>query len=128
MLRNVVAIVSGGASGLGAATASAIIRHNGRVVVADLPYKRDEFLRLAAASCASAAVSGEIADGVSCEVTAAANRKRSAADGPIMAFAETDVTDEDQVSAALDLAEEKFGKSGVSLGTSLLQLILQVGH
>ena len=52
MLRNVVAIVSGGSSGLGAATASYIVRNGGRVVVADLPSSKDHFLRLAAASCA----------------------------------------------------------------------------
>ena len=37
MLSSVVAIVSGGASGLGGATASYLVRHGARVVVADLP-------------------------------------------------------------------------------------------
>lgn len=52
MLRNVVAIVSGGSSGLGAATASHIVRHGGRVIVADLPHAHSHFLRLAANACA----------------------------------------------------------------------------
>mmetsp|Transcript_4347 Transcript_4347/g.5952 ORF Transcript_4347/g.5952 Transcript_4347/m.5952 type:complete len:276 (-) Transcript_4347:237-1064(-) len=92
MLRNVVALVSGGASGLGAATAANIIHHGGKVVVADLPSKRDLFLRLAASSCADAAKEGF--DG----------------SDPVIAFGETDVTNEDQVSSALDLAEDKFGE------------------
>eukprot|EP00957_Ditylum_brightwellii_P103910 7916830-Ditylum_brightwellii.AAC.1 len=98
MLRNVVAIVSGGASGLGAATTSYIIRNGGKVVVADLPEKRDAFLRLAAASCADAA----IADGSNSYLK----------DDPVIAFGEADVTDEDNIISALDLVEEKFGEPG----------------
>jgi hypothetical protein len=33
-------------------------------------------------------------------------------DRPILAFAETDVTNEDQVKAALDMAETEFGEPG----------------
>ena len=95
LLKNVVGIVSGGASGLGAATAAYIVRNGGRVVVADLASQHESFLRLAAASCAEAAVA------------AAADTTVSS---PVLAFAETDVTNEDQVSAALDLAESQFGE------------------
>ena len=95
LLKNVVGIVSGGASGLGAATAAHIVRNGGRVVVADLASQHESFLRLATASCAEAAV-------------AAADTTTSS---PVLAFAETDVTNEDQVSAALDLAESQFGET-----------------
>ena len=95
LLKNVVGIVSGGESGLGAATAAYIVRNGGRVVVADLASQHESFLRLAAASCADAAVA------------AAADTTVSS---PVLAFAETDVTNEDQVSAALDLAESQFGE------------------
>lgn len=113
MLRHVVGIVSGGASGLGAATASHIVRHGGRVVVADLPHKRDSFLRLASVTCADAALINDEHHGgaVTCVETATGgSRKKSMPTGPVMAFAETDVTDEEQVGNALDMAEEKFGE------------------
>lgn len=122
MLRSVVAIVSGGSSGLGAAATSYIIRNGGRVVVADLPSSKDHFLRLAAASCAEVhqpihnngsisdqrndVASGNITDGVICDE----NSNRSWSE-PLIAFAETDVRNEDDVQKALDLAEEKFGLS-----------------
>ena len=91
-LSNVVGIVAGGASGLGAATAACMVRLGARVVVADLPHQRDAFSRLAAVACADAA-------------------KAATDDRPVIAFAETDVTNEDQVKAALDMAESCFGES-----------------
>mmetsp|Transcript_34524 Transcript_34524/g.75558 ORF Transcript_34524/g.75558 Transcript_34524/m.75558 type:complete len:283 (-) Transcript_34524:179-1027(-) len=97
-LRHVVGIVSGGASGLGAATCAAIVRRGGRVVVSDLPSQHESFLRLATESCADAAVVSD------------KQHRHSAHDGPVMAFAETDVTNEEQVSGALDLAEAQFGE------------------
>jgi len=100
LLKNVVGIVSGGASGLGAATVAEILRNGGRVVVADLASQHESFLKLATASCADAAVAGD--------TMASSSPKQY--DGPVLAFAETDVTDEDQVSAALDLAESQFGE------------------
>lgn len=132
MLRNVVAIVSGGSSGLGAATASYIVRNGGRVVVADLPSSKDHFLRLAAASCAevhltahnNSASSNQISDAENCDIAEGVtcnmsgyyphhgeddNSSRRRWSGPLMAFAETDVRNEDDVKKALDLAEEKFG-------------------
>ena len=101
-LRPVVAIVSGGASGLGAAACAAIVRHGGRVVVSDLPSQRESFLRLATPAAAAL-----------CDDTKSIlsnHHRHSAHDGPVMAFAETDVTNEEQVSAALDLAESQFGE------------------
>jgi len=94
MLKHVVGIVSGGASGLGAAAASLLVRHGARVVVADLPHQRDAFLRMAAIACADAA------------------QTSSHDDSSVLAFAETDVTDEEQVKRALDRAEEYFGSAG----------------
>lgn len=93
MLSNVVGIVTGGASGLGAATAASLVKRGARVVVADLAHQRDAFSRLAAVACADA-------------TQARTDNK------PVLAFAETDVTDEDQVRAALDLAETCFGEQG----------------
>uniref|UniRef100_A0A7S1ZZQ1 3-hydroxyacyl-CoA dehydrogenase type-2 n=1 Tax=Trieres chinensis TaxID=1514140 RepID=A0A7S1ZZQ1_TRICV len=133
MLRHVVSIVSGGASGLGAATSAAIVRHGGRVVVADLPTKRNDFLRLASASCADAAVGEGITNETSCDKTSSRDsweRSATVAEGPVIAFAEADVTDENQLSAALDLAEEKFGESvnvavscaGIALARKTLSL------
>mmetsp|Transcript_16111 Transcript_16111/g.23564 ORF Transcript_16111/g.23564 Transcript_16111/m.23564 type:complete len:305 (-) Transcript_16111:558-1472(-) len=121
MLRSVVAVVSGGASGLGAATASAITRGGGRVVVADLPEARDNFLRLAAAACAEVHIAdgAEVAEGVSCElsyhpyVTHKDKKGKTKCDfssGPLMAFAETDVRSEQNIIDALNIAEEKFGE------------------
>ena len=59
LLKNVVGIVSGGASGLGAATVARILEGGGRVVVADLPSQYESFLWLATASCADAAVTAD---------------------------------------------------------------------
>ena len=94
MLSHVIAVVAGGASGLGAATASTLIRHGARVLVADLPRQKDSFLRLAAVAGAEAAIA-----------TPDGNSK-------VLAFAETDVTDESQVNNALDKVEEHFGSPG----------------
>jgi len=91
-LSNIVAIVSGGASGLGAATTATLIRHGAKVVVADLPNQREAFLRLAAAT------------GV--ETTRHPDQPPHE---PFLSFVETDVTREDQVKLALDDAEEHFG-------------------
>mmetsp|Transcript_39780 Transcript_39780/g.65136 ORF Transcript_39780/g.65136 Transcript_39780/m.65136 type:complete len:102 (-) Transcript_39780:1065-1370(-) len=89
MFQNVVAIVSGGASGLGAATASYLVRHGARVVVADLPQAQEQFLKLEAST--------------------------SSDDGSgSLKFAKTDVRSEDDVSFALDMVEEEFGEQGQS--------------
>ncbi|GAA4554563.1 3-hydroxyacyl-CoA dehydrogenase [Pseudonocardia xishanensis] len=68
------ALVTGGASGLGLATARRLLSAGARVLLVDLP------------SSAGAAVAGEL--------------------GKDAAFAAADVTDEDQVAAALDAAFE----------------------
>mmetsp|Transcript_10086 Transcript_10086/g.12786 ORF Transcript_10086/g.12786 Transcript_10086/m.12786 type:complete len:304 (+) Transcript_10086:266-1177(+) len=122
MLRHVVAIVSGGSSGLGAAAASHIVRHGGRAVIADLPSTKDNFLRLAATTCAElhphssnceyeyyphdGGGHGDNIDTYSIDTTG-----RSGNSGPVLAFAEVDVRNEENVIRALDLAEEKFGES-----------------
>jgi len=83
MLSHIVGIVSGGASGLGAATTAALIRNGARVVVADLPSQWEAYETLAASVNSSQNIS----------------------------FVETDVTIPDQVSRALDSAELQFGQS-----------------
>lgn len=131
MLRSVVAVVSGGASGLGAATASAIIRGGGRVLVADLPEAKDNFFRLAATACAQVhPISKEgqqqkqqrqqqISEGgVSCEIyhphrgcIPIRNNKNPVKEGgPLLAFAEVDVRSEQNIMDALDLVEKEFGE------------------
>jgi 3-hydroxyacyl-CoA dehydrogenase/3-hydroxy-2-methylbutyryl-CoA dehydrogenase len=86
MFQNTVAIISGGASGLGAATASHLVKHGARVVVADLPSSIEQFERLRS----SIGVGDEKA----------------------LQFAETDVTSEEDVVGALNVAEREFGEQG----------------
>ena len=89
MFRNIVGIISGGASGLGGATASYLVRHGARVVVADLPAAEESFQKLDAfSSSTSDDVYGSFK------------------------FAKTDVTSEEDVSFALDMAENEFGEQG----------------
>jgi NAD(P)-dependent dehydrogenase (short-subunit alcohol dehydrogenase family) len=71
-IKDTVALVTGGASGLGLATVRELHAHGAKAVIADLPSSR------------GAEVAAELGDGV--------------------VFAPTDVTDEAQVSAALDAA------------------------
>lgn len=92
MLSHIVGIVSGGASGLGAATTACLVRHGARIVVADLPKQKDAFLSLAAA------------------IVADAKEHPNQPHEPYLAFAETDVTSTDQVKRALDEAEHHFGE------------------
>ena len=86
MFKHITAIVSGGASGLGGATASYLTRHGARVVVADLPQAKDNFLRLEAS------------------VSEQGNGS--------LTFANTDVRSEDDVTSALDMAVQQFGEQG----------------
>ena len=88
MLSSVIAIISGGASGLGGATASYLVRHGARVVVADLPAAEESFEKLDA----FANTSDDVKDSLK--------------------FAKTDVTSEEDVSFALDMAENEFGEQG----------------
>lgn len=133
MLRSVVAIVSGGASGLGAATASAIISRGGRVIIADLPSAKDNYWRLAATACSTAGSikNGYVAEGIDCGEVYYPHKNSSCSSSggsndigtgtgianddhhttkPLLAFAETDVRNEDHIRKALDLAEETFGE------------------
>ena len=77
--NNVVAIVTGAASGLGRATASRLVRSGGKVIIADLTSSDGENV---AKELGSSAI-----------------------------FAGTDVTSEEDVTRALNLAEETFGRS-----------------
>jgi len=94
MLRHVVGIVSGGASGLGAATVSHIIRHGGKAMVADLPKQYDTYLRLAAGASADAS-----------------KLKGSDPKKKLIAYTPVDVLDEFEISEALDSVERVFGEA-----------------
>ena len=120
MLRNVIALVSGGSSGLGAATVATVIRHGGRVVVADLPSSQTNYLRLAAFACAEASRFKFHQHQLPTETVIYEQQKTPdaysvhelAPDAPIIAFSPVDVRNENDVSKALDLAEELFGEPG----------------
>ena len=76
-LNHTIALVTGGASGLGNATAARLARHGAKVILVDL----------------------------------ADHGEQAALDiGVNAVFARCDVTSEDQVNAALDLAEARFGR------------------
>lgn len=94
MFQHVVAIVSGGASGLGAATASYLVKKGARVVVADCgALAREQFSKMEAALAHSSDdENGHI--------------------GGHLQFMMTDVTSEEEVGWALDVAEEEFGEQG----------------
>jgi NAD(P)-dependent dehydrogenase (short-subunit alcohol dehydrogenase family) len=76
-LAGKVAVVTGGASGIGRATVERFVEEGARVVVADVDPE----------------AGGAVVDAL----------------GEAVAFARTDVTDADQVQAAVDLAVERFG-------------------
>jgi hypothetical protein len=59
--------------------------------VADLPHQQEHFHRLAVTCCADAA-------------------KLNIHEGTVLAFADMDVMNEDQISKALDLVEKEFGE------------------
>jgi 3-hydroxyacyl-CoA dehydrogenase / 3-hydroxy-2-methylbutyryl-CoA dehydrogenase len=82
-IRDITAVVTGGGSGLGAATAREIVARGGRVAILDLGISKGAEV---AASLGEAAV-----------------------------FSEADVTDEEQVTAALDAAIERFGALRVAV-------------
>ena len=109
MFRNVIAIVSGGASGLGAATASYLVRHGARVIVADLPVAHTNFLTLKESLLATTTTT---------TTTTATSRGGGAGSecggggGGSIEFAAADVTSECEISSALDMAEEAFGDHG----------------
>ncbi len=76
-----VAVITGGASGIGAGTARRFVAEGARVVVADVQVDAGE------------ALADELGDGA--------------------VFARTDVTSEDDVAAAVDLAVSQFGRLDV---------------
>ena len=97
MFQHVIAIISGGASGLGAATASYLVRNGARVVVADLPSAKEAFVQL----------QSSIVD----------KQER-------LHFSETDVTSEEDLVKTLDVIEDTFGEQGMSLHTSSFLIYL----
>ncbi|MFF5994751.1 3-hydroxyacyl-CoA dehydrogenase [Lysinibacillus sp. KU-BSD001] len=94
-LNEVVAIVTGGASGLGEATVRKIVEQGGKAVVLDVQDER------------AAALVAQLGDAVT--------------------YAKTDVTKEEQVQAAIDLAIETFGHINVAVncaGVAIAQKVL----
>ncbi len=92
-LSNVIAVVTGGASGLGRATAEHIAANGGKVVLLDLPGSPGE----------------EVAAGI----------------GDNARFAPCDVTNEDQVNAALDVAESAFGRVNVTVNCAGIAIAMK---
>merc|ERR1712106_692845 len=78
MLKNIVGLVTGGASGLGRATVERLVREGGRAVIVDLPTSK------------GAEVAKELGDNA--------------------VFAPANVTSEADITAALELCKEKFGR------------------
>lgn len=83
-IKGTVALITGGASGLGAATARRLFDAGASVVLVDLP--------------------GSAGDAFAAELTASAAAGAAAGDGRSAVFVPADVTDEAQVQAAVDAA------------------------
>ena len=98
LLKNVVSIISGGSSGLGAAAAKCLLRNGAKgVVVADLPHQRDTFQKVFLEQ------EGNTGGGGGGGINDKDNYQK-------IIFAEVDVTQSEQISHALDLAESTFGE------------------
>jgi len=95
MLSNVVGIVSGGASGLGAAASKNLLRHGARVIVADLEKQKENFMTMIQE------------EGV--DISKVAQMGDCSSTDPCISFVPTDVTKPEEVSEALDVAENVFG-------------------
>jgi len=91
VLSRTVAIVTGGSSGLGAATARYLAQNGARVLVGDLGHQQETFQRMANES------------GLPVVAT-------SSHQGPALAFCEMDVTNSNQIEAALDKVEDIYGE------------------
>jgi len=120
-LSKTVAVVTGGASGLGAAATRHLLSNGARVVVADL--SRDAYLQNVVDWCrrSRSAGGGVTSDGTrqqQQEISVLGEEEGGSTAGAggagagtaAVAFAETDVTDAGQVTAALDLVESSFGE------------------
>jgi 3-hydroxyacyl-CoA dehydrogenase / 3-hydroxy-2-methylbutyryl-CoA dehydrogenase len=112
MLRSVCAIVSGGSSGLGAAAAAHIVKHGGKVVVADLPSSRDNFWTIT--KTWSEIDKYDVPSKIYLHDMPHNNNNNDNNNNntfvPVLAFCDTNVTDAEQVSRALDVAEAVFGQ------------------
>ncbi len=91
-MNSVVALVTGGSSGLGAATASALVQRGARVLVADLPNTKGSFDEWATKlNDIPVLSSGDTSQ------------------GPALSFCGADVTNEDEIQRSLDAVEDRFG-------------------
>ena len=97
-LSRTVALVTGGCSGLGAAASLALLQRGARVLVADLEVRRDAF------AAGTWPIVEEDADEEEQQSKAIVTK------GPAVSFVQMDVQDAEQVSAALDAAERRFGE------------------
>lgn len=94
MLKNVVALVTGGASGLGRGTAQRFVRNGGKVVIADLPISKGN----------------EVAQEL----------------GENAVFTPMDVTSETDITQALEIAKEKFGRLDVVVNAAGIATAIRV--
>lgn len=100
MLSQTVAIVTGGSSGLGAASARALIRRGARVCVADLASQESIFNEW------SQQFLTESKDDLKGTISTDSGRDV----GPVITYAATDVTDSNQICKALDHVAATFGE------------------
>ena len=115
MLSRVVAIVSGGASGLGAATVQSLLKHGARVVVADLEHQQQGWLEK--------------------QKQQQQQQQQQQQHMDQWTFATVDVTDPQQISSALDQAEHVFGEpvqvavncAGIALAKKTLSIDRETG-
>src|SRR5660397_116405 len=106
-VRGKSALVTGGASGLGAATAIRLARAGANVVLADLDEEKGRAL---AETGAGAGATGAGAGGTGTTGTGTTGAGAADADAPALGtltFARTDVTDEDSVRSAVEAAVKR---------------------
>jgi NAD(P)-dependent dehydrogenase (short-subunit alcohol dehydrogenase family) len=108
-LSHVVGLVTGGASGLGLATASTLFKAGARVVVADLPHQYERFLDLERHLRENIPWQAN----AMLETSIKSSQGGADAHGPYISFIGTDVTCEDQVNKALDAVEVLYGEPGM---------------
>src|SRR5660397_174496 len=109
-VRGKSALVTGGASGLGAATAIRLARAGANVVLADLDEEKGRALAETGAGAGGTGTTGTGTTGTGTTGAGAADADAAYADAPALGtltFARTDVTDEDSVRSAVEAAVKR---------------------
>src|SRR5660397_162946 len=109
-VRGKSALVTGGASGLGAATAIRLARAGANVVLADLDEEKGRALAETGAGAGGTGTTGTGTTGTGTTGAGAADADAADADAPALGtltFARTDVTDEDSVRSAVEAAVKR---------------------